>query len=57
MHIHVSSSDGEAKFWIEPEVTLANHTGLSSKQLIYLKKIVEKNKNEISKKWEKHFKG
>jgi hypothetical protein len=26
MHIHVQSADGEAKFWIEPEIELArNH--------------------------------
>ena len=23
MHVHVGSSDGEAKFWLEPEVELA----------------------------------
>ena len=29
MHVHVAHPDGEAKFWLLPEVRLANHTGLS----------------------------
>lgn len=56
-HVHVISPDGEAKFWIEPEVILANQTGLTGKQIKYLEKIIEDNKDEISKKWDDHFKG
>ena len=29
MHVHVGSPDGEAKFWLEPRLSLATHTGLS----------------------------
>ncbi len=29
MHIHVVSNEGEAKYWIEPEVELARSHGLS----------------------------
>lgn len=29
MHVHVSHSDGEAKFWLEPQIELANSIGLS----------------------------
>ena len=28
VHVHVAHPDGEAKFWLSPEVNLANHTGL-----------------------------
>ena len=28
-HIHVDASDGEAKFWLEPEIELARNYGLS----------------------------
>jgi len=55
IHVHVVSPDGEAKFWLEPTVALANYTGFSKSQLLSLQKIVEKNKNEIIKKWKKHF--
>jgi len=33
IHVHVSHVDGEAKFWLSPQVALANHTGLSATQL------------------------
>ena len=56
IHIHVVSPDGEAKFWIEPTISLANYYGLSKKELNCLQKTVEKHKNEIIKKWKKHFK-
>ncbi|MBL7669663.1 MAG: DUF4160 domain-containing protein [Bdellovibrionaceae bacterium] len=54
-HIHVTCPDGEAKFWIEPTVALANFVGLSKKQLTDLHKLVEEHQNEIAKKWQKHF--
>jgi hypothetical protein len=28
MHVHVSTADGEAKFWLEPEIELAANYGL-----------------------------
>lgn len=31
MHVHVQSSVGEAKFWLEPEIELAQNYGLSSR--------------------------
>ena len=34
MHVHVAHPDGEAKFWLLPEVRLANHTGLSGRKLL-----------------------
>jgi hypothetical protein len=30
MHIHVHSPDGEAKFWLEPVIALADAYGLSA---------------------------
>lgn len=29
MHIHVSSQDGEAKYWIEPKIEIAQNIGFS----------------------------
>jgi hypoxanthine phosphoribosyltransferase len=56
MHVHVSSQEGEAKFWIEPIVALAYHYNFTEKQLNEIQKIVEEKKNEIKKEWKKHFK-
>ena len=57
VHIHISCPDGEAKFWLEPIVTLAEHQGLSPKQLKDIQKIIEEHNGEIKKAWEKHFRG
>lgn len=56
MHIHITSPDGEAKFWLEPIVALAVNYGLSAEKLTELQKVVERKKNEIRKTWKKHFK-
>jgi hypothetical protein len=55
IHVHIVSPEGEAKFWIEPIVSLANYTGFSKRQLAQLQKLVEKHRNEIVKAWKKHF--
>ncbi len=55
LHVHVSCADGEAKFWLEPMVVLADHQGLSAKQLKELQKIIKERKHEIVQYWRKHF--
>ena len=55
IHIHVTSPDGEAKFWIEPAISLATFSGLSKHQLDHLQKLIEERKDEIVKAWKKHF--
>jgi len=56
MHVHVSCADGEAKFWLEPIISLAESYSLTSRQLSKLQKLVEEHKNEIKNRWKKHFK-
>ena len=55
MHVHVVCEDGEAKFWIEPIISLATYYGLNKNQLNQIKRLVERHKNEIIKEWERHF--
>jgi len=55
MHIHVYSSDGEAKFWLEPEVTLEKRYRFTEKEIKILQKIIEERLDEIKKAWKKHF--
>lgn len=57
MHVHIQSGKGEAKFWLEPEIALAQSHGLSPKELGKLRTVVEDKRNEIKKKWRKHFDG
>lgn len=56
-HVHVISPDGEARFWLEPIVALAENHGLNARQLKELQKVVERERNEINSAWDKHFKG
>ncbi len=55
MHVHVVGHEGEAKFWIEPEVALAKSYSLSVKELSKLEKSVKDHENEIRTAWKKHF--
>ena len=57
MHVHVFSPDGEAKFWLEPEVELAVSKGLKSVELSELLRIVEERQDEIRNHWRRHFPG
>lgn len=40
-HIHVSSPDGQAKFWLEPAVETARNYGFSESVISELQRIVE----------------
>jgi len=55
MHVHILSGDGEAKFWIEPEISLASNYGLTQKELRELEKVVQERQDEIKRTWRKHF--
>ena len=55
MHVHVAHPDGEAKFWLEPGVALANHTGLSTHELAEAERVVLRHMGEITDAWNKHF--
>ena len=55
LHIHVTGEEGEAKYWIEPIVSLAVAHGLNQKKLNKIQKIVEEHKDEIIKAWQRHF--
>ncbi|MEI8363730.1 MAG: DUF4160 domain-containing protein [Betaproteobacteria bacterium] len=55
IHIHVSHTDGEAKYWIEPKIELAMNQGLSQKQLNEALLLVERHLKEILNAWRTHF--
>ncbi len=55
MHVHAYSSEGEAKFWIEPGVSLARNHGLPEAQLAELMRVVQERKDEIIEAWNRHF--
>ena len=57
IHVHVSHPDGEAKFWLTPDVALANQTGLSATQIRQAQAVVNTHLKEIQDAWNHHFGG
>ena len=46
-HIHVATTDGIAKFWIEPHVELAKAAGLKPRDIRRAWTIIERRREEI----------
>ena len=55
MHVHVYCGDGEAKFWLKPEISLAKNYGLSNQQLSKIERIAREHENELISAWNKYF--
>lgn len=55
IHVHVISPDGEAKFWLEPVIEIADSTGLNKTQINLLLNLIKKRENEIRNSWKEHF--
>lgn len=56
MHVHVYCADGEAKFWLDPEIELTKNYRLPRKRLKEIEQIIEEHVDELTAAWEKHFK-
>ena len=57
MHVHGVCEDGEAKFWLDPDVEIVKNHRLTEKQVSQLQAVVRERKNEISDAWRRHFHG
>jgi hypothetical protein len=55
MHVHVHCAQGEAKFWMEPEIELAQNYGLSGGDLRDIQRLIEEHTDEITGAWARHF--
>lgn len=55
MHVHVHHAEGEAKFWIEPEVELAQNSGLSPRRITAASVLIRRHEHEIREAWNAHF--
>ena len=55
MHVHVYCERGEAKFWLDPKVELAQNFGLVARQIRVAKDLIEEHDDEIRNAWKKHF--
>ena len=57
MHVHVQCAEGEAKYWLEPAIGLAQNYGLNERQLRSVKALIEAHADDIRDAWAKHFGG
>jgi hypothetical protein len=57
MHVHVQCAEGEAKYWLEPTIELAQNYGLNERQLRSVKALIEVHADDIRDAWAKHFGG
>jgi len=55
MHVHVVSGEGEAKFWLEPELQLAKNCHYNRQQLKEIESLIEEHQNELISAWQGHF--
>lgn len=55
IHVHVHHAEGEAKFWLEPGIELAENYGMSQKRLARARRLVRENEDAIRSAWKAHF--
>ena len=54
-HVHVAHPDGEAKFWLSPQIELAAVVGLSPRQVADAESVVRRHEEEVRRAWTRHF--
>lgn len=55
-HIHVERDEGKAKFWLDP-VRLQRSSGFGSTELNRLQRLVERNREQLTRAWNEYFNG
>ena len=56
-HVHVQCPDGEAKYWLETQIALAQNHGLNDRQIRAAQALIEEHADEIRAAWDRHFSG
>ena len=57
MHVHVQGQNGEAKFWLEPQIKLAQNFGLQPRELADALRLITEHEHDIRTAWNRHFGG
>ena len=55
VHVHAMKDGCEAKFWLSPDVTVANSAGMDARTLRWLAGVVSDNKGLIERAWHDYF--
>ena len=56
IHIHIEKAEGNAKYWLEPELQEEYSYGFKAKQRKEIEQIISENKNELITAWNEYFK-
>ena len=54
-HIHVEGGGRDAKVWLDPEVSIAESYGFTSRELGHILRVVIDNRDRILRAWHDHF--
>jgi hypothetical protein len=54
-HVHVRSAQGEAKFWLTPDVRVARSAGFDAATLRDLAQVTRDNRELIERAWDDYF--
>ena len=54
-HIHVNGSGRDAKIWLEPEISIEDSYGFTSRELSNILRVVVQNRDLILRAWHEHF--
>lgn len=55
IHIHVQRAEAEAKFWLQPEVMVADNVGFNRRDLVEMLRVIQDLRGEIERAWHEHF--
>jgi hypothetical protein len=55
LHVHVHHAEGEAKFWFEPQIELAQNHGLTNRQIRVAELLIRRREHDIRLAWREHF--
>lgn len=55
MHVHVDTSVGRAKFWLEPFVALSDFRDMKQHELKEIQRLVELHEEKFKDDWRRHF--
>ena len=55
LHINVLTDNDEAKFWLEPQIELANNYGFSEKEINVITKIIQNNADTFREQYKQHI--
>lgn len=55
LHIHVRKDEATAKFWLEPDVSVAESYGMNSSELRELIDVAKEKIEQIERYWNEYF--